>query len=86
MVGCRITGSGTGLLFHRVSASEGYFYVCLFEKVSDFPDFMAIVCEGGPFFGFVVGIVSVGFLLRVSFQSCYEVGGDFFFFLVLVCH
>ena len=75
-------GSGSGLLKNRVSASEGYFNVCLFEKVSDFPDFMSVVCEGVPFFGFVVGIVSAGFLLRVSFQSCYEVGGE----IVVFCY
>jgi len=76
MVGCRITDSGSGLLLYRVCASEGYFDVCLFEKVGDFSDFMAVVCEGGPFFGFVVGIVCVSFLLHMSFPSCYEVGGE----------
>jgi hypothetical protein len=58
---------------YRVCASESYLDVCLFEEVGDFSDFMAVVCEGGPFFGFVVGIVCVSFLLRMSFQSCYEV-------------
>ena len=76
MVGCRITGSGSGLLLNCVCASEGYFDVCLFEKVGDFSDFMAVVCEGGPIFSFVFGIVCVSFLLCVSFQSCYEVGGE----------
>jgi hypothetical protein len=33
------------MLLYRVCASEGYFDVCLFEKVGDFPDFMAVVCE-----------------------------------------
>jgi len=56
---------------NRVCASEGYFDVCLFEKFGDFSDFMAVLCEGGPFFGFVVGIVCGSFLLCVSFQSCY---------------
>ena len=37
---------------------------------------MAVLCEGGPFFGFVVGIVCVSFLLLRSFQSCYEVDGE----------
>ena len=59
VVGCRFTESGPGLLLYRVCASESYFDVCLFEKVGDFPDFMAVVCEGGPFPGFVVGIVGV---------------------------
>ena len=45
VVSCRITGSGSGLLLNRVSASEGYFDVCLFEKVGDFSDFMAVVCK-----------------------------------------
>ena len=76
MVRCRITGSGSGLLLNRVCASEGYFDVCPFEKVGDFSDFMAVVSEGSPFFGFVVGIICVNFLLCVSFQSCYEVGGE----------
>ena len=51
MIGCRITESDSGLLY-RVCAPEGYFDVCLFEKVGDFSDFMAVVCEGGPFFWF----------------------------------
>ena len=76
MVGCRFTESGPGLLFYRVYASESYFDVCLFEKFGDFSDFMAVVCEGGPFLGFVVGIVGMRFLLRMSFQSCYEVDGE----------
>jgi hypothetical protein len=37
---------------------------------------MAVVCEGGPFLGFVDRIVSVCFLLRMCFQSCYEVDGE----------
>ena len=37
---------------------------------------MAVVCEGGPFLGFVVGIVGVRFLLRMSFQSCSVVDGE----------
>jgi hypothetical protein len=61
---------------YRVCTSESYLDVCLFEEVGDFSDFMAVVCEGGPFFGFVVGIVCVSFLLRMSFQSCYEVYGE----------
>jgi hypothetical protein len=48
----------------------------------DFPDFMAVVCEGGPFLGFVDGIVGVCFLLRTSFQSCYEVDGE----IVVFCY
>jgi hypothetical protein len=48
---------------YRVCATEGYFDVCLFEKVGDFSDFMAVVCEGGPFLSFVDGIVGVCFLL-----------------------
>jgi hypothetical protein len=79
VVGCRFTESGPGLLLTRVCASEGYFDVCLFEKVGDFSDFMAVVCEGGPFLGFVDGIVSVCFLLRMSFQSCYELDGEIVF-------
>jgi hypothetical protein len=50
--------------------------VCLSEKVGDFSDFMAAVCEGGPFLGFVDGIVGVCFLLCMSFQSCCEVDGE----------
>jgi hypothetical protein len=61
---------------YSVCASEGYPDVCLFEEVGDFPDFMAVVCEGDPFFGFVFGIVGVSFMLRMSFQSCYEVDGE----------
>ena len=76
VVGCRFMESGPGLLLYRVCASESYFNVCLFEKVHDFPDFMAVVCEGGPLLGFVVGIVGVRFLLCMSFQSCYEVDGE----------
>ena len=52
VVGCPITGSGSGSLLNSVCASEGYFDVCLFEKVGDFSDFIAVVCEGGPFFWF----------------------------------
>ena len=79
MVGCRITGSGTGLFLNRVCASEAILMsvckVCFF-----FSDFMAVVCEDVPFFGFVVGIVCVSFfLLCVSFQSCYEVGREIVF-------
>ena len=40
---------------------------------------MAVVCEGGPSFVFVVSFVCVGFALRVSFQSCYEMDGEFVF-------
>jgi hypothetical protein len=62
-------------LYH-VCASESYLDVCLFEEVGEFSDFMAVVCEGGPLFGSVVGIICVSFLLRMSFQSCYEVDGE----------
>jgi hypothetical protein len=62
VVGCHFTESGPGLLVYRVCASEGYFDVCLFEKVSDFSDFMAVVCECGTFLGFVDGIVGVFFV------------------------
>jgi hypothetical protein len=37
----------------------------VFEKVGDFSDFMAVVCEGGPFLGFVDGIVGVFFVAYV---------------------
>jgi hypothetical protein len=63
-------------LLYRVCASESYLDVYLFEEAGDFSDFMAVVCEGGPFFGSVGGIVCVSFLLRMSFQSCYEVDGE----------
>jgi hypothetical protein len=76
VVGCRFTESGPGLLLYCISASEGYLDVCLFEKVGDFSDFMAVVCVGGPFLGFVDGVVGVCFLLCTSFQSCYEVDGE----------
>jgi len=46
---------GSGLLLYRVRASEGYLYICLFEEVGDFSDFVTVICEGGPFFVFVVG-------------------------------
>ena len=68
MVGCPITESSSGLLLYRVCASEGYFDVCLFENVGDFSEFMAVVCEGGPFFGFVVGIVCVIFFVAYAFS------------------
>jgi hypothetical protein len=80
VVGCRFTESGPGLLLYRFCASEDYSDVCLFEKVGDFSDFMAVVCEGGQFLAFVDGIVGVCFLLRMSFQSCYEVDGEIFVF------
>jgi hypothetical protein len=37
-----------------VGALECYFGVCMFEKIGNFPDFGAMVCECGPFFVFVV--------------------------------
>ena len=65
---CRFTEQGPGLLLYRVCASEGYFDVCLFEKVGDFSDFMAVVREGGPFLGFVFGIVGVHFFAACVFS------------------
>lgn len=41
-------------LRYCVGASEGYFYVCLFEQISDFYHVCAMVGESGPFFLFVV--------------------------------
>jgi hypothetical protein len=57
---------GSGLLY-RVHASESYLDICLFKEVCDFSNFVAVICEGGLFFGFVVSFVCVGFVLRVSF-------------------
>ena len=57
MVGCRITGSGSGLLLYRVCASEGYFDVCLFEKLVIFLTLWLWYVKVAHFFGFVVGIV-----------------------------
>jgi hypothetical protein len=51
-----------------VCASESYLDVRLFEMVGDFSDFMAVVCECGPFFGFVVGIVRVSFFVAYVFS------------------
>ena len=80
MVGCRFTVLGSSLLLYHVRASESYLDICLFKEVGDFSDFVAVVCEGGPFFVFVVGFVCVCFVLRVSFQSCYEMDGEFVVF------
>ena len=41
--------SGLGKLLYCVSATEGYFYVCMFKRVGYFPDFRAVISEGGPF-------------------------------------
>jgi hypothetical protein len=37
-------------LFHAIGTSVGYFEVCVFEYVGDFPDLLAVICEGGPLF------------------------------------
>jgi hypothetical protein len=63
------------LLLYRVRASESYLDICLFKEVGDFSDFVAVTCEGGPFFVFVVG-----FVLCVSFQSCFEMDVEFVVF------
>jgi hypothetical protein len=69
---------GSGLLY-RVRASESYLDICLFKEVGDFSDLVVVVCEGGPIFVFVVSFVCVGFVLHVSFQSRYEMDGEFVF-------
>jgi hypothetical protein len=76
VVWCRFTVLGSGLLY-RVCASESYLDICLFKEVGDFSDFVAVICEGRPFFVFVVGFVCAGFMLRISFQSCYVMDGEF---------
>jgi hypothetical protein len=79
VVGCRFTVFGAGLLLYRVRASESYLDICLF-KDGDFSDFVSVICEGSPFFVFVVGFVCVGFVLHISFQSCYEMDREFVVF------
>jgi len=79
VVRCRFTVFGAGLLY-RVRASESYLDICLFKEVGDFSDFVAVICEGSPFFVFVVGFVCVGFVLCISFQSCYEMDREFVVF------
>jgi hypothetical protein len=56
VVGCRVTVFGSGLLLYRVRAFEGYLDICRFEEVGDFSDFAAVICEGGPFFVFVISL------------------------------
>ena len=80
MVGCCFTVFGSGLLLYRVRASESSLDICLFKEVGDFSDFVAVICEGGPFDVFVVGFVCVGSVLCVYFQSCYEMDGEFVVF------
>jgi hypothetical protein len=46
-------------------SQRGQGHGCLFEEVGDFSDFMVVVCEGGLFFGFVVGIVCEFFVAYV---------------------
>jgi len=68
------------LLLYRVRASESYLQICLFKEVVDFSDFVAVICEGGQFYVFVVGFDCVMFVLRVSFQSFYEMDVEFVVF------
>jgi hypothetical protein len=41
-------------LLYCVGALECYSGVCLFEKIGNFPNFGAMVCEGGPFLVLVI--------------------------------
>jgi hypothetical protein len=52
------------LLAYCVGALECYPGVCLFEKIGNFPNFGAMVCEGGPFFVLVI----FGWLFVVHFS------------------
>jgi hypothetical protein len=88
VVWCRFTVFGSGLLLYRVRASESYLDICLFKERGDFSNFVSVLCEGSPFFVFVVSFVCVGFRLCVSFQSCYEMFGEMFSFAKarIFCH
>jgi hypothetical protein len=53
-------------LAYCVGALECYLGVCLLEKIGNFSNFGAMVCEGGPFFVLVVfGWLFVVFLFLV---------------------
>ena len=38
-----------GKLLYCVSATQGNFYICMFEEIGYFPDFRVVISEGGPF-------------------------------------
>ena len=81
VVGCHSMVFGSGLLLYRVRAFERYLDVCLFKEVCDFSDFGTMKCEDDPFLVFVVCFVLVGFVLSISFQSCFVMKGE----LVVFC-
>ena len=66
-----------GKLLYCVSATEGYFYVCMFEEICYFPDFRAVISEGGPFSVFFFSCNGLCFLLHLCFQFSYELWGEF---------
>jgi hypothetical protein len=61
-----------------VAVSEGYIYVCMFEKIGNFPDFWAVVRECSLFVLFIVRVsllfcgCVVAFYL---FSECYYCSG-----------
>jgi hypothetical protein len=68
---------------YRVCASEGYFDVCLFEN-GDFSDFMSVVCEGGPFLGFVDGILMIINILRdYEINKSHKIKPNFLFIFIV---
>jgi hypothetical protein len=75
VVGCLFTVFGSALLYH-VRASESYLDICLFKEVGDFSDPLAVIREGSHCL-FLLSVLSVGFVLHVSFQSCYEMDKEF---------
>jgi hypothetical protein len=77
VVWCRFTVFGSGSLLNRVCASESYLDICLFKERGDFSNFVSVLCEGSPFFVFIVSFVCSGFVLRISFRSCYVMDGEF---------
>ena len=65
-----------GKLLYCVSATEGYFYVCVFEEIGYFPNFRAVISEGAHFlFSSLVVIVSV-FCCICAFSLVMSCGGN----------
>jgi hypothetical protein len=85
--GCCFTEPSPGLLYF-ICAFEGYFDVCLFVKFGDFSEFIAVVCDGSPFLGFVDGIVGVWFCCVCLFSLVMSWTGKSLFFAMvrIFCH